>query len=1107
MRTRKRNFVFSLSVAAFLAVSSLAQSLDRAEIGGRVSDETGAVLPEVSLLLRNETNGHRHASTSRGTGDFLFPFVPAGSYTLTAERPGFSPFKMEGLRVVTNQRLELPLVLKVGGPATEITVRAEANQIETTNATLKHVVTEKELQDMPIFTDGSGRAVLATLSLLVPGASSFTPDGGGRAQGRGLSVNGSPIRGIGFYFDGIDNNFYNSSAGGAATVGPNPEALAEFSVLTHTFKAEAGNHPVLIHLKTKGGGNQFHGQVRSIFLPPALASRDFFSQGSRSGSSTYGLGFQFSGPMVLPRLYQGRDRTFFFFDLETSWNRRDFTARQTVVTDAQRAGDFSGLQERSQPRDPLSGQAFPGGRIPMSRILPQSSFYMEQFIPPANQGNQWVGSGKVTSDATQLTSRIDHQFSPSRMLRSSFFYRNTGFDSAPGIEGTVYKFPEENYNLSVEYTQSFSSRAVNSLTFGRTDTLVGQPAVGKLNGVDLTRQGYNIQTSGPAGFPVVQLFNINRFDPGGYDVQYVNSVWSWKDDFSFSKASHALKTGAEVRWLRGTNFEGFWGQPSFSFSNLNPFGTGHDVADFLLGIPWSYSQGTDAANYPRRLFSAFYFQDDLKLRSNLTVNLGLRYELNGVEEDREGHNAGFRPGARSAVFPKAPEGVIFPGDQDPLTGQKFGPGGNPPDHNNFAPRVGFAFSPGFKEGLAARLFGGPGRTSIRAGYGIFYVLGRGITLVEPLPPWFLSAQRDATQIHAAGGNFANPWGNGPNPFPAPPADRRFSTPLQYIRFVGPNLHSPYQHQWTLSVQRQLPRQVAFELAYVGSTALHLTRQYEVNPGLLTPQATLGNVQSRRPFGDFGSVTGYTGDGVSSYHALQTVVSRRFARHWQINAHYVWSKALDNNGGDGRNIHNLADRQATPWARANFDRGHQFVLYSVWELPGVRRRKVLDGILSGWQATGIVQVRSGMPLNIRNAVDSTLRGSTAGFPDLIGPFRKLDPRDVRTFRLPNGQTITGNFLFDPSVFRSVLPSNAGEARTGNFGRNVFSGPGMNNINLSLLKRVMVAERHRVEVRVDAANLLNHAQFFIPGLFTNSSQFGRTTRTTGPRTIQLVVKYSF
>jgi hypothetical protein len=256
------------------------------------------------------------------------------------------------------------------------------------------------------------------------------------------------------------------------------------------------------------------------------------------------------------------------------------------------------------------------------------------------------------------------------------------------------------------------------------------------------------------------------------------------------------------------------------------------------------------------------------------------------------------------------------------------------------------------------------------------------------------------------------------------------------------------------------------------------------------------------------VRGYSSDGTSAYHGLQLRVARRFSSRLIFAAHYVWSRALDDTSDIG--VFTVADRDVTPWGRANSDRTHNFAGYWVAELPGLRSVALLRHALSGWRLSGDVQLSSGAPLRIRNSVDSTLLGVGQGMPDITGEFRDFDPREIRTFTLPTGRTVTGNFLFDPTVFKTVMPKTPDAARPGNLGRNVFSGPGMANVDLSLARDIRIKERHRVEFRIDSTNVFNHVQFVAMGNMmsnTDSIQFGRVNRTTGPRRVQLQVRYSF
>ena len=451
----------------------------------------------------------------------------------------------------------------------------------------------------------------------------------------------------------------------------------------------------------------------------------------------------------------------------------------------------------------------------------------------------------------------------------------------------------------------------------------------------------------------------------------------------------------------------------------------------------------------------------------------------------------------------APAGVLFGGDPG------LGTGMTPPDHNNFAPRLGIAYSPAFHEGVVGRIFGGPGRSSVRIGYGVYYVTGRsrGVN-VSYLPPWYFSVLRDRSALDPSGGDFANPWGGEPNPFPNDPSARTFTLPMFGLSTVDPALRDAYQHQWTLSLQRELPGHAVLELAYVGNRSLRLLRQYEANPGLLAPGANVFNVDARRDYRDFDGITVFTSDGTSIYHGFQASLARRFADRLSGNARYVWSRTMDD--ATGATAQGIADRDASPWGRADSDRRHNFVGYAVWELPGLPRVRILDRVLSGWQLAPVVTLRSGLPFLIRNQFDSTLHGVTAGFPDLSGPYTPQNPRQVQTFTLPNGQSATGNFFFDPSVFRTVLPQGPDQARGGNFGRNVFSGPATSNLDVSLSRRFKLGERHQVDLRLDATNVLNHAQFqglLPPSARSNSFQFGRAIATLGPRRVQLQVRYSF
>jgi hypothetical protein len=1102
-----------LLTVAGLSLPTL-RAQDQAEVSGRVVDQTGAVLPGVSLTLSHETSGHLFRTTSGETGDFVFPFVPPGTYSLTAELPGFAASKLTGIHLTVGQELQLRPELKPGAPATEITVDADPNHIETKTAALRHTTTEAEIEGLPVLLSPHGRQSVNDLILLVPGASDSDPNGIPNLRGWNTTINGSPIGSIGFSLDGADHTALSSDTGGALSPAPNPDALGEFTVKTGLFKAESGTRPVVVHMETKSGGDVFHGQLRAIHMNPSISARPFFASSSYDGGPNQNsFGGQLSGPVILPGLYKRARKTNFFFYLEATRVHDESFGTVAVFSEAERAGDFSSLPENRWPVDPLTRSPFPGGRIPETRILPESRFYVDNLIPHPVQGKLWEGLVPTSHRGWQLTASIDHQFSPDDTLNVSIF----NFDAMiwitrPATLETIESISQKSPGIAIRHTHSFSPRAANSFVFGRSKYRYGDAASGRLKEVDPREYGFNISLGEKdgKGLPRVLIYSTNSFDPGGWQQSDNDTVWSWSDDLSYAKGLHTLQWGAGMRWVRAGS--PISPTPLYQFAAFNPVGTRNDVADFLLGIPVSYAQAAAIENYPRRVLSALYLQDDLKIRTNLSLNLGIRYEANGVWTSADGRNAVFRPGAQSQVFTNAPVGVLFPGDQDPWSRQPIGEAMTPPDHDNLAPRIGLAYSPEMGGGFWGNFFGGPGRTAFRLGYGVYYICSRAdaVTHGASLPPWFFAARRDAQTIAAAGGNFVDPWGSDGNPFPVPLDARAFSSPVAGLMSVDLAMADPYQHQWLFSIQRQLSRDLALELAYVGNTALHLHRKLEANPGLLTPDASVSNLESRRQYPAFGSVRGYVSDGVSTYHGLQVLLNRRFTSGLLFNAHYTWSKALDNSGGNiAGGIFGFGDQDSTTWARSNSDRNHQFVFLGTWELPRFQRGGLLRHLFSGWRASGDFQLRSGLPLDIRNSVDSTLIGAEPGTPDIIGPFRRLDPREVQTFTMPNGRQQTGNFVFDPTVFQPLYPDNPEEARAGNLGRNSFTGPGMNQVNLSLMKRFDFAERRRIEVRADFLNLFNHTQFIV----MNRNSFVADYATFGmasslpPRRIQFMLKYNF
>src|SRR5262249_51770455 len=434
----------------------------------------------------------------------------------------------------------------------------------------------------------------------------------------------------------------------------------------------------------------------------------------------------------------------------------------------------------------------------------------------------------------------------------------------------------------------------------------------------------------------------------------------------------------------------------------------------------------------------------------------------------------------SERFPAAPLGLLFPGDPDPVFG-RVPRGGYPPDKNNFAPRFGLAYSPRPQSGLLRFLFGNSS-TAIRGGAGIFYdqATAYTVTRFSFVQPFSVSQSLGGTQIQQGGGSFGNPFGPMPNPWPIDLSKRSF-TGQPDVHTLDPEFSTAQTYQYNLMIQRELGWSVLMEAAYVGSTSIKLSRLRELNT------ATLGKSRfdSKRPYQQLGSIASQESSGDARYDSFQFRIARRPTKGLMIDGSYVWAKPLDN----GSNLDNLSGPDQLRWARSSFDRRHNVVVSYSYDLPapGFRWSR---GILSGWQIAGISEFRSGMPIDIFQFPSATLNGPISfQAPDIIAPYTRFNPREVRTLS-SNGGSRTGNFFFDPSSFTAAVRS-YNQPGPSTVGRNVFDGPGINLWSFSIIKRIQFSESHQLSLRTDIRNLFNRAHFENPSLQLESPTFGQIT----------------
>jgi hypothetical protein len=1109
-------FLMQALGALLLMSTSLVNAQEAsATIYGTATDAKKALLPGVKVTAVNESTGLQRDAITSSDGVYTIPLLPAGRYTITAEMPGFAVLRITNVAVQVSVNSNVPIVLEPKQIAETVSIEAQNNKIDPSNATVRFLVTNEQVQGLPVLTTTSGRNVLGLLPFLSPGVSPTDVFGTSRSsnlQGLSMSVNGARPESNSYNFAGGNNN--DNETNGSVTPLPNPDALQEFTILTNSYPADQGGGVGgIFNAVAKSGTNHFHGNGRYIGINEALNARGFFDL-RKPVTRLHTFGGQLGGPISLPGIYQGKNRTFFFVDYEGTRSHIATTRIFTnVLTQKERAGDFSSSPASQRPRDPLTNQPFPGGIIPPERINSISRAYLDSFIPLADSGGRTFTTqlpNDVRNDS--VTTNFLHNLGTRDTIGVTVFYSNGNIASNSGALplNLLRNFTQKSWNVVLNETHTFSSQLINQVTVAGIRAVTTRfPTAPNGFGVAPSTLGFtgiNPQTDRYLAIPTLIVsgtsLNINLTSPL-FTQDRFKTLWQIQDNLSYTRGVQSFKFGGDVRGFILNSFEAN-NNGSFTFSTSSTSRTRNGVADFLLGLPSSFNQSTGSALYPRQKAYYFYGMDDWRARPNLTINLGLRYELVTPFEDELRQLIAFRPGERSQRFPNAPSGVLFVGDSDPILGT-VPAGGYPTDKNNLAPRLGVAYSPKVKSGWRHAIFG-DGKTAIRAGWGVFYDATLGATFLQQatIQPFSVTQTLTAAQITAAGGSFANPYGTRTNPFPLD-LSRRIFVGFPTLQPFDPHFRTAYTYQYNFTLQRELPGSLLLEIAYVGSNSFKQNRERQLNPAILTPTASADDVQDRRLFPTLGSIPSQESSGRARYDAGQFRLTRRFTKGFDFGVSYVFQKALDNVSSTYFDL----TPGPTGWARSDYDRTHNFVVNYTYDLPRTRLRGLLGQIVNDWRLGGLTQIRSGQPLAIYQELDPTLSGYDffpGGAPDLVGQYRRFDPRMLQTI-VVNGVPTTGNFFFDPNAFRPVIPEDSAHARQGNLGRNIFDGPGINQWDLSIIKRIALFESQRLEVRADVRNLFNQALFDVPNTVVDAPGFGTVTRSGPGRTIQASLKYTF
>ncbi len=1074
---KHRTLLFLLA----LAIPAAAQV--RGTISGYVKDRTGAVVPNAAITLTHEGTSAARNASSDADGFYQVLGLVSGSYAIEAEVAGFKRFRNTGVVLRVDENVRADIALEIGQVTESIEVAAQAVLVDTRSSQNTQIIDDRRIVDLPL-RNRNVFALAATLPGVLNVRAPDNSDLGDTRAGPTMNVNGGRAN---MNYNRFNGTYFNNPSRNTGLNVPPPDAVQEFKIQTSNFAADSGRNPgANITIVSRSGSNDFHGAAWEFLRNDNLNARNFF-QGVKPQLIQNQYGTAAGGPIR-------RDKAFIFGTFEITDDRRQATATNAFPpTRAELAGDFSHLTTR-QLVNPRDNVAFPGNRIPTS-LFDTAARKVLEFVPPVERERESRQAfGVNPRDSALFMLRGDVNLTTRQTLFAHYYFAqnrviSNGLAYGSDISGwTSQKQGPRFQNAGINHNYTLSPTLLNQLTLGYTRSYsLSLPTVARLPS-ELNIAGMPAYTDGGSPqFNVAGRINLRSGGP----VKFISNVYQIQEHVNWIRNRHTFKFGFEH--LDIGFFQAFLGPPTFSFNGQRTGAgvatRGDPMADFLLG---AYQQlpvtNGVRVNDGGNTFTALFLHDDFKVAPRLTLNLGLRWELPTPWVDKFDRINTVVPDAsvRSRKFPNAPPGMLFPGD--------LSRGLYDTDKNNFAPRFGFAWD----------VFG-DGRTAVRGAYGVFYDTFNTDTIAQENPP-FNGGRRTFVN-----GLLSNPFGSvgatAPPPF-IDPAAFTFVFPINgFWSGIGKDsLRTTYVQEWNLTIARDMGRNYAVSLAYIGKTGRKLIafRPFNAAPFVPgndaqgRPLSTEGNANSRAPFlpGVYGTEGIYLDNSfTSAYHSGQVEVNKRFARGLQFNASYTLAKSIDSSSTTtlGACLSNPFDVRADR-GRSDWDRRHGFVISGVWA-PQVYRSQqgAIGRMLGGWGLSGFSTIQTGGPVTPtagqNTAYDGNICGGSTLHPDIVGkPERDHSSQNdmVRNF-------------FNRSAF--VPP---GVGRYGTAGRGIFSGPASVSTDIAILKDIAVRE-NRVQFRAEFFNLFNQVNFSNPVASLANARYGEITGAGAGRAIQFGLKY--
>jgi hypothetical protein len=1032
------------------ATPAAAQLASQTALVGTVTDSSGAVLPGASVVAVNAGTRDTYETTTNAEGFYNIQFVRIGVYEISVTLSGFQTSKVTGVEVTTNQITRTNVAMKVGALNESINVVASSPILDTDSARISETIGTRAVRDLPL----NGRNVWS-LANTTPGVlQAPNSDIGQSFRGAGQREIQNSLS-----LDGINSS---SNLLAATSMRPIADAVTEVQVQTGSTSAEYGSYlGVHINVVTKSGTNKPHGSLFEFIQDETLDNRGYFENRANPKNPRHRdqFGAQMDGPMFLPKLYDGHNKTFFMGAYEGIRADALSAGFASVPSALMRQGNFS---EITTPiRNPLTGQPFPGNIIPAAQISPIARKLLE-YYPAANLGgttSNVQSNSESRDEIDQVLARVDQNIGNKIRLYGRYnwydsYTRNLGIVTATGTSQ-----PRVNKNTLFSYTHTLSANLFNDfrvgyhrLDFNTYNPFLGGGASGVGAGLGIPGFDGDVKYNNP-GLPSINISNFSGLGGAGTNWYQFDTTFQMSNVLAYNRGAHSVRTGFDLRRLatgrRAAN------DPRGRFDFTGDI-TGYSVADFMLGLPRTVITPTDQLQgHVGGWRNGFFINDSWQASPNFTLSLGLRYELNTPVQTYAGYASMLDT-----------DGLTIIPSSFPAQGFQF----TEPNYKDIAPRLGATYRLGQK-------------TVVRAGFGIYYNPNQMNSFT------FLTNNPPLAPVSTFTSDPANPT-------------LSFDHPMGVAAVVTPDMISPTRNlpnarkdQWSFDIQRELFAGTALDLEYIGSNTRNLDRSFFSN----TPQPGPGPVDPRRPISKFRSIRIIQNDLIADYDAVSLILRRRMSHGLQADVHYTWSRTRDmathsNGGGQTMNNYDIwAD-----YGPANWDVPHRFVATYIYDVPFLKTSSnpVLRYVVAGWQVAGVSTIQSGTPVNVTTSGDRANIGiSGLQRPNLVGAVPALNCQ-------PNTTTLELINCYDASAF--ALPP---QFTFGNTPRNVLRGPKFASTDLSLMKNIPLGGTAQLQVRAEIFNAFNTVNYGNPGSTFGAASFGRISTAGSMRQVQLGARLSF